>query len=162
ISQELPVIILGLRRGPGHCELVGRKIGYQREHAFQHTPNFLLATAWKQCNNRTLIQLMLLPKMVGSLKAFHYVEQRMAYIVHLVGVSGIEVGFKRQDHIEPFNRFPDLLDTTRMPGPQLWGNVVKYPNALGSGPSGDAQVEPRVIHQDEHIGLITKNIALAK
>jgi hypothetical protein len=82
--------------------------------------------------------------------------------IDLIIVFAIEILLERQDDEQAIDAFLDAMDAAAMPGPELWGDVVEHADTAGVGPAGDAQVEARIVDEDQRIGLPLKDILLAE
>ena len=74
----------------------------------------------------------------------------------------IIINLKRQDAEHAIDIFADILEPIFLPCPNLWRDIVEH---LGRqfllDPFGNAEIEPRIVNQDDRIGLICSNILLA-
>ena len=74
----------------------------------------------------------------------------------------VKVFLKRKNDVHTLNILFDFEYPGLLPGPDLRGNIVEHPDPMLSSKAGNTQVKSGIIHQDQHIGLIIKDIPTAK
>ncbi len=63
----------------------------------------------------------------------------------------IEINLKGENNIHPVDILSYSFDPFFLPGPELWGDIIKYPVARLVGKLRNAEVKSRIIDQDNHI-----------
>lgn len=161
--QGLGIEFLLDRRGAGNDQRVAL-FGVGRggpAHTRQVVFDFLLTAAGEQGNHRAFRrQVEAVAEFIMCLSVVFpvvcdFVDSGVANIVDRVVVFTFEeVYLKRQDGEERVNVAPDVLYTVFFPSPYLRRNVVEYGNAhVLTDKTGNLQVEPRVVNQNDDVGV---------
>ena len=90
--------------------------------------------------------------------AVNLVGERMAHKGRLHVVFGIKTLLKREQHQNPVDRTPDLVNAPCAPGPDLWTHIVNGRDTCTPQLFFHSEIEARRIHADENIRRIDKEV----
>ena len=90
---------------------------------------------------------------------FHRIQTRIADVSNLVSIGLIERNLEGKDGKDFVDVAPNVVDTPRFPSPDFRGDIVLDGNlCVAVDIVGDFQVEPRVVDEDDNVGIPVNNI----
>ena len=123
---------------------------------------FLRTTARHQSDNRFTGKAIYLHELVeGFVLArtiVNSVYQRIAGILHGIIIAGIKIYLKRENHEHPVHQPLDFLYPSRVPSPNLRGDVIEYGDARFLDKFSHPEIKTTVVHENHDIRPPCQNI----
>ena len=86
------------------------------------------------------------------------VYQRIAGILHGIIIAGIKIYLKRENHEHPVHQPLDFLYPSRVPSPNLRGDVIEYGDARFLDKFSHPEIKTTVVHENHDIRPPCQNI----
>ena len=139
----------------GNDDVIAAHLRHGGEHAGQIVRN-LCATASGQKQQGGFA----LRRRIFGDEIVHFIETRIAHIVHPVAVAAVEIHLEGQDAVEMVHIGLDEADAPFLPGPNLRRDVVVDGNVgVLFDPLGNLEIEARIVHQNEAVGPPRSDVA---